>query len=137
MPLSSRKYPKTYMISTSDLATPSPHLCCLGIPRIQSLCPSDNMEEMESKVRTEKVPAAQAPGLNEHRMASFPVSIGWAFRKRSAKNKFCSELTLNSHMVCIIPKLEPKEASWRKHLVGGTSSAGFPWPRLEDPSLIQ
>lgn len=137
MPLSSRKHPKTYLTSTSDLATPSHHLCFLGIPRIQSLCSSNNMEEMESKVRTEKVLAAQAPGLNEHRTASFHAGIGWAFGKCSAKNKFCSALTLNSHMVCIIPKLDPKETSWRKHLVGGTSSAGFPWPRLEGPSLFQ
>ncbi|XP_021052619.1 protein AKNAD1 [Mus pahari] len=44
------KHPKTYLTSISDLVTPSLHLCCSGSPRMQSLCSSNNMEEMESKI---------------------------------------------------------------------------------------
>ncbi|XP_031231076.1 protein AKNAD1 isoform X2 [Mastomys coucha] len=43
------KHLKTYLTSTSDLTTTSPHLHFLGIPRIQSLC-SSSMEEMDSKI---------------------------------------------------------------------------------------
>ena len=68
MLLSSRKHPKMHLTSASDLVTPSPFP---GIPRIQSLRSSSSVEEMESKVRMEKTLAAQTPGLNEHRTASF------------------------------------------------------------------
>ncbi|XP_032752548.1 protein AKNAD1 [Rattus rattus] len=44
------KHPKTYLTPTSDLATPSPHLCFFRIPRIQSLCVSSSTEEIESKI---------------------------------------------------------------------------------------
>lgn len=34
-------------------------------------------------------------------------------------------------MVCIIPKLVPREISWRKGFVGGGSATEFLWPRHE------
>ncbi|XP_034356956.1 protein AKNAD1 [Arvicanthis niloticus] len=44
------KHSKTSLTSTSDLAPPPPHLCFSRIPRIQSLCSSSSMEEVESKI---------------------------------------------------------------------------------------
>lgn len=44
---------------------------------------------------------------------------------------------LNSLMVCIFPKLDPKETSWRKQLVDGSAAAGFSWARLEGRSLFR
>ena len=34
--------------------------------------------------------------------------------------------SLSSHMVCVIPKLVPREISWTKCFVGGASAIGFP-----------
>lgn len=39
-------------------------------------------------------------------------------------------------MVCIIPKLVPREISWRKCFVGGASTTGSPWPRSEGSGLF-
>ncbi|CAH6779516.1 protein AKNAD1 [Phodopus roborovskii] len=44
------KHPKTYLTCNTDPATPSPHLCFLKIPGIQSLCDGNSVEETESKI---------------------------------------------------------------------------------------
>lgn len=130
--LSSRKHPKICLTCNTDPARPPTHLRFLRIPGIQSLGDRNNMEETESKVRIEKILAVQTYGLKEHRTASFQKMCS----KQSLLSTDLKTQGLNSLMVCIFPKLDPKETSWRKQLVDGSAAAGFSWARLEGRSLF-